>query len=205
MTAVVLNRVGILLNFVAGFLLAPQLIGLDRIRRVEQRIERISMARLEGALNRRGTFDGSIFGWTVWILITVSMAIPIALIFLVTQFGVPWWLGALAYAAIFIPSALWMINYSVKQIRRWTAMSFQRKEIFGGRKIPFLVLLGIFALVAWPLVLIWLSLLPTRIAFKFYSGISSVLDGDDRAVSLLTFLGVIAFIAGNVLQFAATY
>jgi hypothetical protein len=39
-TAEVLNRVGVVLTFLAGFLLAPQLIGLDRIRRVESWAER---------------------------------------------------------------------------------------------------------------------------------------------------------------------
>lgn len=37
-----LNRLGIVLNFIAGFLLAPQLIGQDRVLRIEKRIERVS-------------------------------------------------------------------------------------------------------------------------------------------------------------------
>jgi hypothetical protein len=37
-----LNRVGILLNFAAGFLLSPGLLGVDRIRRVEAALERWS-------------------------------------------------------------------------------------------------------------------------------------------------------------------
>jgi hypothetical protein len=39
-----LNRLGIVLNFVAGILIAPELIGRDRIRRAEERIERASEA-----------------------------------------------------------------------------------------------------------------------------------------------------------------
>jgi hypothetical protein len=35
-----LNRVGILLNFAAGFLLSPGLLGVDRIRRLEAALER---------------------------------------------------------------------------------------------------------------------------------------------------------------------
>jgi hypothetical protein len=35
-----LNRLGILLNFIAGFLLAPQLIGVARIHRIENALER---------------------------------------------------------------------------------------------------------------------------------------------------------------------
>jgi hypothetical protein len=42
------NRVGIVLNFVAGFLLAPQLIGLQRIERVEKWAER-RLASIRGA------------------------------------------------------------------------------------------------------------------------------------------------------------
>jgi hypothetical protein len=36
-----MNKVGLLLNFAAGFLLAPQLIGAERLQRVERRLERI--------------------------------------------------------------------------------------------------------------------------------------------------------------------
>jgi hypothetical protein len=37
-----LNRVGIILNFLAGFMIAPELIGLDRIRRFENAMEKIA-------------------------------------------------------------------------------------------------------------------------------------------------------------------
>ena len=34
-----LNRVGIILNFLAGFLLAPELIGIERIKKYEKEIK----------------------------------------------------------------------------------------------------------------------------------------------------------------------
>jgi hypothetical protein len=34
-----LNRIGIILNFLAGFLMAPELIGIERLKRAEEKIE----------------------------------------------------------------------------------------------------------------------------------------------------------------------
>lgn len=51
-----LNQFGIILNVVAGFLLSPQLIGLERIRSMQEYAERVSaMARdrLRGHLDQR--------------------------------------------------------------------------------------------------------------------------------------------------------
>lgn len=43
-----LNRLGIILNFLAGFLLAPELIGLERIRRFEERMEKSASSWIKG-------------------------------------------------------------------------------------------------------------------------------------------------------------
>jgi hypothetical protein len=47
MWALWLNRIGIVLNFLAGFMLAPELIGIERIRRFEQLI----LSRSKGTTN----------------------------------------------------------------------------------------------------------------------------------------------------------
>jgi hypothetical protein len=53
-----LNRLGILLNFIAGFLLAPQLIGLRRIQAAEEWLEEHAAELIQRGATRRSRFVG---------------------------------------------------------------------------------------------------------------------------------------------------
>jgi hypothetical protein len=207
MTEEALNRIGILLNFAAGFLLAPQLIGLDRIKKAERWAESTA-ANAHGTAGQRvasrqererrsaGAYAGfpefdsplsfrDIAGLAMGVALFVALGWG-AVRILHDDLGFPVWLALVA-------------------------------AVFAGWAVVACILAVILRLVViplvWPVMLVFVlyRVRPTvsyqaARATGFSAGwIVRKLEGDDRLLGLLTGVGVICFVVGNALQFLATF
>jgi hypothetical protein len=232
MTSVLLDRVGIVLTFIAGFLLAPQLIGLDRIRRVERWAERGS-AEVNATAHRQATalrntwasrakrestpaWDGadilegpdspaSALGFmAVGLAGLIPVAGAVALLdWLLDIDGLSsWWSLAVAIGLVCVLPAV------VAAIIEHSSLTDSRL----GRIVWPLAWVG------FSLRLVWLMLafslfglaeqglyLAARVAGAAASALLHALSGDDRLLGGLTTLGVLTFIAGSACQFSATF
>jgi hypothetical protein len=75
-----LNRLGIVLNFAAGFLLTPELLGRDRIERIERRVEIIA-SRLSSLLTPLEARPGTGEPRTVSLSVSLSVVLGAMLCF----------------------------------------------------------------------------------------------------------------------------
>jgi hypothetical protein len=76
-----LNRIGIILNFCAGFMLAPELLGTERLRNAEGYIENVFTVANELGQSIAANSIGLIIILGVGTLFAVITAIPVAIIY----------------------------------------------------------------------------------------------------------------------------
>jgi hypothetical protein len=210
-----LEQVGIVLNVFAGFLLAPQLIGLSRIRRAEQAAE-TTMRRLETAASARaralqadirrpaGFWDAvemlllphrsrlwiSVRGMRLLLQGLLILGVPTAALAVAARLSLGWPLFAVVPAAAAISWVLLVpLFLSLGRLAPWA---------WSGLALPF----GVVAVVgSVPMLLKYVGAhaLATVAGFTVRR-----LEGRDRALGLMTALGVLFFVTGNACQFAAT-
>ncbi len=219
-----LNRFGILLNFIAGFLIAPELIGIKRLKKFEQRLEKILttiVSKLTNWLKKFTTREAglAILGLVLFLAFSYFFFIApllkavsewgfITLLILFYTKVLPNPIGLAIILLVCLPTAIGVINSDLNG-RKWTISNLKPNLLkyslmFIGSifffplslilSIPLIALIGVLTLVIFISYLIIILLLPI---FRF---ILHKLEGNNRLKSLLVFLGIIMYIIGNLLQ-----
>lgn len=227
-----LNRIGILLNFIAGFLLAPELIGIERIERLQKRIEILLnnlKISLSSAITRVNNFYSSLLKISnegepkrvlMWVILSItSISAIYGIIVLLTRRGID-----NLVLLFFVPHLLVSLVFSVQTVVEFTraesnheSSNNKLKRLLRSFWIIFefiIILLGsvLFGLIIELLTPFYLiafltgniSRLLLQFVYFIVSTIFSKLYGDERLKSALVSLGIIIFIIGNFLQLIAT-
>lgn len=241
------NKLGIILNFFAGFLIAPELLGLDRLRKFEELIEKVARG-INTFLEHPLFFLNKTLRQQNKVLINIAIPIAIllslfnAVIFFrgakavyFENLGLPPYtnnsiIGAIALLVVAISgfySSIYFLDLwideaeqkeniissletgrenSILQIwRRWWQKSPLKLWILLLRPFsaPGLVLLLLPYLVFFLFFLfVYIVLWLIKILFAY---ILKKLSGNDQLKSIFVWWGIILFIAGNLLQFMATF
>jgi hypothetical protein len=214
------NRIGIILNFCAGFLLAPELIGIQRLQRFETFLE-------EGLTSVR-----DLVGYLVEILSTrrivlgryANLAKGRTVLQLERGRTLVYSLGSLVLWGIFLLAMFKWFDFSVR-VTAATAVSLVATTLVALVAISVLSLvvlslalhrtLRIIWLISFGIVLIPLGILATvcyglvRVSAPLLSSVLGIviarLMGSDRLRGIVVTLGIALFIVGNTLQLLATW
>lgn len=203
MNAILLNRIGIVLNFLAGFMLAPELLGIERLRRIENYMDMqgsvmkhrmdviiVGTQRLFRLLGKVTLIAGAVN--TIFMLVGMYASLSsntsnelIRVIF---------------YCIFSFVSFCLFITYhfynNIKGI--WYQLL---QKIFISRIMMFLILPSItFSFVVSTPFLLVISILNSILSFTLRK-----LEGEERLRSILIWWGIIFFIVGNALQFISTF
>lgn len=226
-----LNRVGIFLNFVAGILLTPSVIGLDRIKGIEDWAEK-TMRRLQESSQRAVTeyeevrsrqvssvwwagkrpgltrFLGDIVESVVSALyITMLVVLPLGIgVWFITAWFVVVMTHAEGYRSLVVTLAVitlpWLVLWLIAIICFSIAMPTNS---------PSLLYAGTTFAVAgcWPLLIRFIPhsirYLWAKLVFKIGKTVIARLEGEEKLLASMTVLGMLLFVAGNAIQFGATY
>jgi hypothetical protein len=201
MWAVWLNRVGIILNFIAGFLVAPELLGIHRLEWADAKLERFAIKGRERLKSGAYIFKGALLKViqdSAGGLLTVMLWIP-------TLFWSSlWWIyHTRSWAWAIIPillcgaEAYFMYLFSAMAPGIRTHQMVITEILIGpqllivGPIYSILVLIGSAGVVARDKLLVHL--------------IRMLEGGNNRVRFLLVPAGIACFIIGNLLQFIATF
>jgi hypothetical protein len=182
MGAAWVNRIGIILTFLAGFMVAPELISIERINKFEDSLEK-RMDRFRAWANRM--FPG-------------GTKLPLLWLFA--------FLGGYIYTFYFwfhSPVPLWVHAVSASF---FTAIVFLMALIVNRRNRQLLA----FALLSVPITflvcpLLILYYITLDLLDRSFERLSKRLEGDERLKSILVALGIVFFITGNFLQLVSTF
>jgi len=214
-----LNRAGIILNFLAGFMLAPELIGLARLQRAEDRIERTlqTMRRVSNQLtpseltpNRVVTSDFmtvysgiyfAILGSLLLLTISSGLDYLSAFLFVVVLIRAIYQVCIILTARIVKASGVpdgGLHRYALKNSRLAliTTVMIILGLVLLPVTIPIMIMLSIVVLV---------ELVILRFVRYLLDRMIGLMLGSDRLRSILIFWGILFFIGGNLLQFVATF
>jgi hypothetical protein len=171
-----LNRAGIFLNFVAGFLLSPTLIG----ERIIGDIEKWAEAKMSSMIERAGAFRVAVL---VVPLNSATMTVFV-----------------LALAAMFM-SARGLLAFGTGE--PFTGSSLSPPD--PGRVLEYhaarLLFAGLIVVGLMPVVLYAAVSTIESVAHTTLRG----LKGDDRLISYFSPVGIFVFFVANAMQFAATF
>lgn len=193
-----INRIGIIMNFAAGFMLAPELIGVSRLRKIEIIVE-IVLSNQRQLLTRATEKIQDFFAITKGRL-TFGLAViaGIILLIVITE-------KSLLLRYIFI----WIICVFVVGLLGaiYALIKGRKDEIFDGFMASFVLVYAITypALPSIGIALLY-PILGIIIAIINATGyVLKRLSGDDRLRSILIYWGILLFITGNLLQFLSTF
>ena len=201
MWALWLNRVGIILNFVAGFLVAPELLGIRRLEWADARLKRFSekgKARLQaGAYVSKGALARAMRNHQAGFLATIFLVSAL--------FWSSWWW------VWYTKDWTWSLIPALLYVAVGVLMYFVSAMAPGIRTSQMLVLavrtpLSIFTAETLWIVRELIGVIATVARDKLLEPTIAMLEaGDNRARFLLVPVGIICFILGNLLQFIATF
>ncbi len=181
MTADDFTRVGIGMALISGFLLAPQLIGIARIQRTEQWAkQRLEKGHWSLHTRARTERDFDPFFSVAPILWWTAIVGVIS--------GLSWaLLGIASYILLALTTSLSHWICAVAAALAVVALSAWRSS-------------------AWLMAAIWFPRwIAVQVAAKVAGWLVSWLRGNDRLLGIITVVGVVLFVAGNVLQFIGTF
>lgn len=210
-----INRIGIAFNFFAGFMVAPELIGDERLKRIEDYLENIFTNR-KNVLERNYSSVIDYFNTEnshsdetldrIFRIVSITMILTIILIaFLV------WFHYYLYSCIVLILVYFFILVFAVNNLEAANSKTrvpfservrsfFSKYFIKDNLMIPlFFMYLPIWHLSVKLIILIF-SLIQKPFVF-----IVNKLSGDAQLRHILVRWGVILFIIGNVLQFVATF
>jgi len=209
-----LNRLGIILNFLAGFMLAPELIGIERLKKIELFLERV-LLHVKSTLDtqlRRGNEKAGL----IHILRPASVIITLVLII--------WSLQARYYfitfiAVLLIYFFLVSVGFALIQLNEFILEVVKVFATFGFysprpirlsrwnviRRYHFLLLTW-YPLLAIVPAIANLTIEPILLAINMIVSKSvRRLEGEERLRSMIVASGIVFFIVGNFLQLLATF
>jgi hypothetical protein len=221
------NRVGILLNFLAGFMIAPELIGIDRLKRIEGYIEE-KLLRLSNSFvqqfdylrskirDAKSNFSGSL-GCVLVSLVPISILVGILLLY--HRYLIAICVLILYFMAFTL--GVWIMRWGVasqvqehnEYIYRTTGEgtppeNYPKQTIRLEPLISLRLLLWIPAEFLRLIMIIFfgvLAIIPLRGINKIISFFVRMLDGQERLRAIMVSTGVIIYILGNALQFISTF
>lgn len=212
-----LNRIGIILSFLAGFMLAPELIGEERIKKFERTLEFISdssyrrMSGLTDRLRAKWRFKiwvyallASIYSysllnnktWEFYLTLdsTGRVVVFVPLIIIFGSLTILWLLFERDRVKVFFLS----LPSNIKNIHWWTR-AFLPVLLYP--VILFVVPIVLLLLTSTNLMLI-IILSPLVYSTK---KVKTYLEGENRVRTIIILVGLLFFIVGNLLQFIATF
>ena len=184
MDSILLNRIGIVMNFLAGFLLAPELLGSERLRKLEFFCE-ILLVRITTFSNQTRSGVGDFLDdlsphadhhYALSKVLHKAFAVA-AILF---------WLACPMFIVVD------KINIS-EQIKFTIAFSLIAPFMIIGSLIVLIFYLSLF-----------LMIFITCIIYIFKSFLNK-LQGEERLRSIFVWWGIIIFILGNLFQILATF
>ncbi|HEX6371028.1 MAG TPA: hypothetical protein VF006_19075 [Longimicrobium sp.] len=215
------NRIGVILNFAAGFMVAPELIGLDRLRHLETRIER-RLESIRSSLHGRMAITKKFIGYLgttspFWIGLCLALAIVavIGLLF-IRLFWYALGLLAVVYALlVYLGIAEMRWRGRAERIRQHFLPFFPGEDDAPASTMAVIRRYHILLLFYLPWRMLW-SLIADGLFESirkvfFTSALAGVerlivrLEGNERLRFMVVFWGVVFFIAGNLLQFVGTF
>lgn len=202
MDVTLINRIGIVLNFLAGFMLAPELLGVERLRKVENYIDK-------WALVTKHRIDVVLMGTKRMFRLIGVRSLTASVIHTILQLiGMYTSLSsnnpintilAIGYCiASFIIFYLFIKVYAYPEKR----VNYKNMYHFFSSSITmFFIMPSInFSLILSTPFLCLIAILNTAIGY-----ILRKLEGQERLRSILVWWGIIFFIIGNALQFISTF
>jgi hypothetical protein len=203
MLATFLNRLGIVLNFLAGFMVAPELIGSTRLARLQSRLDK-NLPVLHRWLGIRLS-DNSVVG-TIYFSILVIIGCVVQTLGMtgVTVLGAPLYgfVGGISFMVTVLFSPGILLGKLFRKL---------------GRPVPvFVNLLLIVCCFSWSLGFVviggWVFVFITLVEYwipkllvRVIGRLLPHLGEDTKFRELLVSGGIAAFILGNFLQLLATY
>lgn len=203
-----INRIGIILNFCAGFMVAPELIGQDRLRKVEENLERFVSLTYTKTKEARSAL-GKLEDIEIWALSGAFVIILLVLIDETYNLGIKY-IATLLYVILAILSALlfmFLVFYIAYIALVFVFIKKRRKEIISRIKNN---TKGMTFGSPIRRALIPASFKLTSITFlflinKFLAYLVQTLSTDNSLRLILIYWGIIFFILGNLLQFLSTF
>lgn len=213
-----LNRIGIILNFLAGFMVAPELIGLERINKFEQYIEdRIELTK--SSINRflsenplsfelewlqRNLFKSMLLSLTLiclssvfWLIINSQLLVKVNSLII----------ASLLLLFILIIPLIPVLLLAV-QTRNDSLAVKQGRSVELVVSVPFKLFVLINGVFIWGILLglfLFLVYVIPQIIDSLLGTILRILSGNERMQSLLVAWGIVFFIVGNLFQLIATF
>ncbi|MFD2937075.1 hypothetical protein [Spirosoma flavum] len=187
-----LNRVGIILNFIAGFLVAPDLIGIDRLETFENRVEVYL-----NQIHLRSRWGNYIFPWRPdnigrLPLIQYGLFVVVALLLiLITIIGSKHYLIASTILITYSLACAW----DVYKKSFWRDQSWKEtiEDYF----------LSIFSII--PILKFAIEISIVFLIRSIAGRLLIELKGDRQLIKVLIQCGVLFFIMGNLMQLLATF
>lgn len=189
-----LNRLGIVLNFFAGFLVAPDLLGKERLLSYEE--------RLRGFLIKRHQLLSQDLELTFVVgmhSLTLAMWVELALL---AYSGVFW---LLLYAALKISS--WLVLFAaitflmlLKPTTLWPLSSFDKRPSARIKTAAVITLFGMLGCI-----ILFFSLIAPALIYIGIGKLTPWIQTKGRLATLLVPVGIGFFILGNFFQLFATY
>jgi uncharacterized membrane protein len=224
MDTTLLNRVGIVLNFLAGFMLAPELLGVERLRKaeiyLEQSLGKHNQFSRDYLVKVRNILQEAVQGIVVIIVLVIIgliVAIPIGILktrptpngtFDAIFIGISIYFafGMFISAEIFGTIMEKLDKSKLQNILSSKAINFITFLLMFiiTLIVPSLIAILLFLLISSSLLLVLSSI----ILLSFYHSTEFILhklQGEKRLRSLLIWWGITFFIFGNLLQFLATF
>ena len=206
-----LNRAGIILNFVAGFLLAPELIGIERLQKLENKIEE-KIDSLEKKLRPTQDYkEGLSQKERFWIKLSAIGFLGAPTLYIVSIVAFPVLLGFSCYylyGLIFFPKHPFALNllFLIIGLIASTFIIVIGSVFFLAKDSK--TLRERFISIAKQLHMMGFGFLLMEILVPIYSLLVffvKFFKKQDTLLNIFLWLGIVFFVLGNFLQLIATF
>lgn len=219
------NRIGIIFNFLAGFMIAPELIGIERLKRIELNIEdtllHLSKSLVQQFAYWRLKVREDLSDLSGILIATLTFLVPISILvgvlLLIHQYFLA--ICALVLFCSAFALLLWIANLRIadrmcdhQEYMYYTGQRTRLPEIpkhlvrFNPLSLLLLLLMPL-QLLRLIIVVVFggLVIVSLRGINKLISFLIRILDGQERLRATLVSTGIIVYILGNALQLISTF
>lgn len=199
-----LNAAGIILNFISAFLIAPELIGINRIRRLEKDIENILFEFMEsiyrfqkGIKPYLGLFDKrSGLSLLFWLLLEYLTTL---LIIFSSKSTYGWILLLFMFLLLYLQSLLWISKVDIGKTIKIKLIKMVIAVFTASLFLVFVFFSPIF------LTIVLVIQVFGKIALWYSNIVLKILVGENSLRTAIIIIGIILFVIGNILQFIASF
>ena len=186
-----LNRYGIILNFIAGFMVAPELIGIERLRTLEQKLEQWLKTLKEKLSSEKMTAKDLFMGGLFVVLQSAPALILIIVLYPLAKERLAWIIGAI----IIFYFLVWLgkeLDSGILQLVTFPLI------------LLWMILVELLVSPFFSVILFIIYVITTAI-HTLIGFLISNLEGEERLRSIFVWWGILFFIIGNALQFLSTF